>query len=72
MISIKQPAERVKSHLDGAISISDIYGPLLSAMESVEKASYRKGLESICILGIGWAVAGGWGDGSKLINRIFL
>lgn len=59
MISIKQPAEKDKSSLDGAISISDIYGPLLSAMEEVEKKSYRKALESICILGIGWAMVGG-------------
>ncbi len=59
MISIKQPAEKGKSSIDGAISISDIYGPLLSAMESIEKRSYRKALESICILGIGWAMVGG-------------
>jgi len=59
MISIKQPAEKGKSFIDGAISISDIYGPLLSAMESIEKGSYRKALESICILGIGWAMVGG-------------
>ncbi len=59
MISIKQPAEKGKSYLDGAISISDIYGPLLSALEGTEKGSYRKALESICILGIGWAMVGG-------------
>lgn len=59
MISIKQPAEKGKSHIDGAISISDIYGPLLSGMESTEKGGYRKALESICILGIGWAIVGG-------------
>jgi hypothetical protein len=59
MISIKQPAEKGRSALDGAISISDLYGPLLSAMEGVEKGSYRKALESICILGIGWAMVGG-------------
>jgi Na+-translocating ferredoxin:NAD+ oxidoreductase RNF subunit RnfB len=59
MISIKQPAEKGKSYLDGAISISDIYGPLLSAMEGIEKGSYRKALESICILGIGWGMVGG-------------
>ncbi len=59
MISIKQPAEKGKSHIDGAISISDIYAPLLSEMESMEKGSYRKALESICILGIGWAMVGG-------------
>ena len=59
MISIKQPAEKGKSFLDGAISIADVYGPLLSAMEGIEKGSYRKALESICILGVGWAMAGG-------------
>ncbi|UCE42636.1 MAG: 4Fe-4S binding protein [Candidatus Aminicenantes bacterium] len=59
MISIKQPAEKGKSFLDGAISIADIYGPLLSAMEGIEKSSYRKALESICILGVGWAMVGG-------------
>ncbi len=59
MISIKQPAEKGKSSLDGAIAISDIYGPLLSAMDSVEKKSYKKALENICILGIGWAMVGG-------------
>jgi Fe-S-cluster-containing hydrogenase component 2 len=59
MISIRQPAEKGKSHIDGAISISDIYAPLLSAMEGIEKSSYRKALESICILGIGWAMVGG-------------
>lgn len=59
MISIRQPAEKGKSYLDGAISISDIYGPLLSAMEGMEKGSYRKALESICILGIGWGMVGG-------------
>jgi hypothetical protein len=59
MISIKQPAEKGKSFLDGAISISDLYGPLLSAMEGIEKGSYRKALENICILGVGWAMVGG-------------
>jgi hypothetical protein len=59
MISIKQPAEKGKSYLDGAISIADVYGPLLSAMEGIEKSSYREALESICILGVGWAMVGG-------------
>jgi len=59
MIAIKQPSSEEECYLDGAISIADIYGPLLSALESEDKGSYRKSLESICILGIGWAVAGG-------------
>jgi iron only hydrogenase large subunit-like protein len=59
MISIKQPAEKGRSYLDGAISISDIYGSLLSALENVKKETYRKELENICILGMGWAMVGG-------------
>ncbi len=59
MIAIKQPPSEEECYLDGAISIADIYGPLLSVLESEDKGSYRKSLESICILGIGWAVAGG-------------
>jgi iron only hydrogenase large subunit-like protein len=59
MISIKQPAEKGKSHINGAIAISDIYGPLLAAMDDIEKRSYHEALKSICILGIGWAMVGG-------------
>ncbi len=59
MISIRQPAEKGRSSLDGAISISDIYGPLLSALESVEKDGYERDLKNICILGMGWAMSGG-------------
>lgn len=70
MISIRQPAEKGKSNLDGAISISDIYGPLLSAMEGMEKGSYRKALESVCILGIGWAMAGGMSRTLRLKNSL--
>ena len=70
MISIKQPAEKGKSHLDGALSITDVYGPLLSAMEGVEKESYRKALESICILGMGWAMVGGMSRTLRLKNSL--
>ena len=59
MISIRQPAEKGRSSLDGAISIADIYGPLLSALEGVEKDGYKEDLESVCILGMGWAMSGG-------------
>lgn len=68
MIAIKQPLSEEECYLDGAISIADIYGPLLSALESEDKGNYRKSLESICILGIGWAVAGGMHRTLKLKN----
>ena len=70
MISIKQPAEKGRSYLDGAISIADIYGPLLSALEDVEKKTYRKDLEDICILGIGWAMVGGICQTLRLKNSL--
>ncbi|MCD6161427.1 MAG: 4Fe-4S binding protein [candidate division Zixibacteria bacterium] len=68
MIAIKQPSSEEECYLDGAISIADIYGPLLSALESEDKGGYRKSLESICILGIGWAVAGGMHRTQKFKN----
>ncbi len=70
MISIKQPAEKGKSYIDGAIAISDIYGPLLTAMEGIEDESYQKSLKDICILGIGWAMAGGICRTLKLKNSL--
>jgi Na+-translocating ferredoxin:NAD+ oxidoreductase RNF subunit RnfB len=70
MISIKQPAEKGRSYLDGAISISDIYGPLLSALENVKKETYRKDLEDICILGMGWAMEGGISRTLRLKNAL--
>jgi Na+-translocating ferredoxin:NAD+ oxidoreductase RNF subunit RnfB len=70
MISIKQPAEGGKSHLDGAISIKDIYAPLLSAMENLNIPSYKSSLENLCILGLGWAIAGGISRTLKLKNSL--
>jgi len=59
MVSIRKPDGQRSSHLDGAIAISDVYGPIRAAMECIYQDDYRKGLESICILGIAWAAAGG-------------
>jgi Na+-translocating ferredoxin:NAD+ oxidoreductase RNF subunit RnfB len=70
MISIKQPAEKEQSYLDGAISISDIYGPLLSAMENIEDEREHNSLENICMLGLGWAMAGGIIRTLKLKNAL--
>jgi len=67
-LAIKQPSDSQACHLDGAISIADVYSPLLSALESEDRGSYRKSLESVCILGIGWAVAGGMHRSRKMKN----
>ena len=70
MVSIIRPAGRERSHLDGAIAISDVYGPLRAAMDSSSQESYRKNLESICILGIGWAIVGGISRTLRLRNSL--
>ncbi len=70
MISIKQPAEKEKSYLDGAISVSDIYGPLLSAMENGDIEESDKSIDNLCILGLGWAMAGGISRTLKLKNSL--
>lgn len=70
MVSIIRPSGRGPSHLDGAIAIADVYGPLRAAMESVPHQSYRKSLENICILGIGWAIAGGISRTLRLRNAL--
>jgi Fe-S-cluster-containing hydrogenase component 2 len=70
MVSIIRPAGRERSHLDGAIAISDVYGPLRAAMDGAPQESYRKSLESICILGIGWAIVGGISRTLRLRNSL--
>jgi len=70
MVSIIQPSGRGPSHLDGAIAIADVYGPLRAAMDSVPRQSYRKSLESICILGIAWAIVGGISRTLRLRNSL--
>jgi iron only hydrogenase large subunit-like protein len=35
MVSIKQPAEKERSWIDGAVSISDVFGPLFAAVSDI-------------------------------------
>jgi Fe-S-cluster-containing hydrogenase component 2 len=68
MIAVKESTPPGFPYIDGVISIADIYGPLLSALEEVDTSHYRERLESVCILGIGWAVAGGMHRTLRLKN----
>ncbi|MCK4359606.1 MAG: 4Fe-4S binding protein [Candidatus Cloacimonetes bacterium] len=56
-LSIKQPAEKEKSQLDGAISITDIYNLLLSAITGL-KINTKNAKKSSGI-GMDWATLGG-------------
>jgi len=70
MVSIRQPAEKGQSSLDGAISVSDIYRPLLAALEPPPQEGSRRSLENICTLGIGWAMVGGISRTLRLRNAL--
>ena len=63
MVSIKQPAENVKSYLDMAISITDIYNPLLSAITRRKKAGRQPEEETAFKIksgiNLGWMLIGG-------------
>jgi iron only hydrogenase large subunit-like protein len=58
VVSIRQPAEKERSWLDGSISIADIYSPLLSAILSLEEGE-RDDLYEPSPIGMGWVVLGG-------------
>lgn len=65
--SVKSPAGRKKSAVDGVIAIKDIYGPLLSAINNLERA---KKLQKSKGAGIRWALSGG--EGRLLSEKRFL
>jgi len=56
MVSINSPLGQEKSYLDGAIAISDIYGPLQAALKDIEEDDV---LQLSSGVGIGWAISGG-------------
>ncbi len=58
IVSIKQPAERGKSWIDGAISISDIYGPLFAAVSEIRDDDVELERFSSFSFGAGWSMLG--------------
>ncbi|MEW6685722.1 MAG: [Fe-Fe] hydrogenase large subunit C-terminal domain-containing protein [Candidatus Edwardsbacteria bacterium] len=68
MVSINRPATMEKSHLDGAISIRDIYPSLLSSLKYSDEELIIQQLfptTSHSGIGIGWALSGGEVRGLK-------
>ncbi|RLB08307.1 MAG: ferredoxin [Deltaproteobacteria bacterium] len=56
MVAVAKTETKEKSYINGAISISDIYGQLLAAMREVRE---EENLQKATGTGIGWAVKGG-------------
>lgn len=58
MVSIKQPAEKTKSSLDGAISIRDVYGPLLAALKTMGNQDVDPDVARGFTFSTGWEMLG--------------
>ncbi len=65
MISIKHPFGLSKSYLDGAVSIREIYHPLLKELETINENEI---LQQSSGVGIGWAMTGGEVNGLNIEN----
>jgi iron only hydrogenase large subunit-like protein len=58
IVSIKQPAEKEKSWIDGAISITDVFGPLFSAVTDITDEDVDKADLEGFTFGAGWSMLG--------------
>ena len=68
IVSINHPATMAKSNLDGAISIRDIYQPILNALRRKDREGIIRQLfpETVfSAIGIGWSLSGGETRGLK-------
>jgi hypothetical protein len=58
MVSIRQPAEKTMSSLDGAISIRDVYGPLLAALKRIGNEDVEPDIARDFTFSTGWEMLG--------------
>lgn len=56
--AIKQPAEKTRSWIDGAISIADIYAPLFNAVSSLADEEVDMRIAEEFTFGAGWSMLG--------------
>jgi Fe-S-cluster-containing hydrogenase component 2 len=59
IVAIRRHPRKKLSYFDGAISIADIYGPLLAAMADTEPARGDGEQEKLSGVGLGWPIRGG-------------
>lgn len=68
IVSINHPATMVKSYLDGAVSIRDVYPALRNALKEIDEKSLMRHLFPETVfsgLGLGWSLSGGETRGLK-------
>ncbi len=70
MVGLQIHTRRQTSHLDGAVAISHIYGPLSAALASPTPSSKGTGHNGVSGGGLGWALLGGQGASIDLDNAL--
>lgn len=58
MVSIRQPAEKTKSALDGAVSIRDLYGLILAALKEIGDEDIDPEISRTFTFSAGWEMLG--------------
>lgn len=58
IVSIKQPAEKERSWIDGAVSIADVFGPLFSAVTDIRDEDMGEEDNGEFTFGAGWSMLG--------------
>ena len=58
IVSIKQPAEKERSWIDGAVSIVDVFAPLFSAVADIEDDEIDEDVARDFTFGAGWSMLG--------------
>ncbi len=58
MVSIRQPAEKERSWIDGAVSIADVFGPLFSAVGDIKDEDIEPEISETYRYGAGWSMLG--------------
>jgi Fe-S-cluster-containing hydrogenase component 2 len=58
MVSIKQPAEKEKSWIDGAVSITDVFGPLFAAVSDIDNEDFDAEDSESFTYSVGWSMLG--------------
>lgn len=70
MVSINYPETMKKSHLDGAISIQEIYNRVMIKLKKTKESRILDTKSQISGIGIGWAISGGEIRGLKYYHSV--
>lgn len=72
MVSIRDPTGRSESDIDAAMAISDVYGPLMSAISDLNTAEIPDSEVPSGIGGLDWALFGGVSRADQAENMLVL